>query len=664
MTQLESIQKMSLELLHYTGFLGKDENDLTERIYQSLRKIIICTHFSNRQIIAVTGMQGVGKTTLIKNFYGLPDSLFNISLNRSEKLPVLITESSDCTKPQLQVSKIERNDDRYDVKIVPIMDEAEFVAASSGTDQEIMYLEIIVPFKHTNNSDISFMLLPGFENRGDYWEELISFSAKCSDTALFLIDNMRIAREENHRKLAELKDRFGENLLYVITKSDKTTDKNEQAKTQLIGVTGADADRIICAGSYSTEEENNTWIESLKNAVNAYSNDPQITRNYCTHYICDEINSNIRPVILELKSLLKNDDGNMITVELENSSWLKAFDKATAKMRKRYEHFLEKNIAISRSESIKIIEDKYCDPNILQSIRRSLFGTSVKDIRKAKNLVEDAVFQGKELAASKHCFQAMYELAGDIENNNSTVKYLLDKDLDDENKLVVKKDAKPILSNAKALLSKSGEVKTLEPASVKKSIDVIVELGTCYFCSKDSAQIPRDNIPELSGTSLTGAEILNKASEAKKFGLSMLGILGFDALDGDSDIINYISTTFAASSTAATIGLAAIAIIGAGLAIAKDITRMGREDMVSCVNSVNSIYDNIKAQCIDNYDAYMDRIRDVVEDNIIANNHDQRDALNKYNAICLITKMENELSDFLDNMRGAAYGLRSAFSRA
>lgn len=664
--QLDNIQRMSLELLACTDFLGNEESDLTEKIYNSLRKIIICNHFSNRQIIAVTGMQGVGKTTLMKNFYGLSDEFFNITLNRSEKLPVLITEREDCVVPQMQVSRVIQTQDGYDVQIVTVDSQTEFIEASKGDDSQVMYLELIVPYKHTHNSHTSFMLLPGFENRGDYWEELISFSAKCSDTALFLIDNMRLAREENRKKLNEMRDRFGEQMIYVITKSDRATDNNEQAKAQLAELTGAGKERIVCAGAYFSDEENNAWIAELKKAIDMFSNDPNSTRNYYTQYICDEIQHNTRPIILKLKRLLQADNGTMIVTQLQNSSWLNAFDKHVAKMRKQYKAELENALASPKQDSLEHIKRHFEEQSGWTSLRRAVLGTSAKDIIKTQQLIKEAVFANGQLLATPNLFAATSQLAGYIEAENNTKALLVEEPFDsqEETALVLTAEAPEIMHDVKALLQKNKGPEVLVGNNAKQAVETIVEMGTCYFCSANTISATVVDNVSMAETQLTCEAVSQGASAAKKFSLSMLGIVGVDALDGDADFVKYVSEALAISSTAATIGLAAISAIGAGVTVVRDINRLGREDLVTCNNAVQSIYDSIVDDCLGKYDDYMERIRDTVENNLISNTQEQRAALDKYNALCLINRIEEEVRNYLNKMRGNSYGLGSTFDRS
>ncbi len=62
------------------------------RLLQATRKIVIANEFREKMIICVTGLQGAGKTTLVKNFFDIPDDILNISLGRGETMPVFICE--------------------------------------------------------------------------------------------------------------------------------------------------------------------------------------------------------------------------------------------------------------------------------------------------------------------------------------------------------------------------------------------------------------------------------------------------------------------------------------------------------------------------------------------------------------------------------------------
>ena len=57
------------------------------------RKLFISEILFEKYIISISGLQGVGKTTLIKQIYSIPDELLPENIGRGEQLPILITES-------------------------------------------------------------------------------------------------------------------------------------------------------------------------------------------------------------------------------------------------------------------------------------------------------------------------------------------------------------------------------------------------------------------------------------------------------------------------------------------------------------------------------------------------------------------------------------------
>ena len=91
---LKSFNKRILSLLDSTEILEKPEtkNEL-KLIY---RKLLISEILFEKYIISVSGLQGVGKTTLIKQIYSIPDELLPENIGRGEQLPILITESDVC----------------------------------------------------------------------------------------------------------------------------------------------------------------------------------------------------------------------------------------------------------------------------------------------------------------------------------------------------------------------------------------------------------------------------------------------------------------------------------------------------------------------------------------------------------------------------------------
>src|SRR5699024_4279967 len=154
----------------------------------SIRKLLIASTMYQKKLICISGLQGVGKTTLMRNFYGLNGPYLNPTRGRGERIPVLITERKGISTPSMHAILIDQDSDGNYIQRELTLDVEEFAQAASGDNQKVMYLELYVPYQHTYNEGLSFVLLPGFEKRHDYWNNLIEFSVNSSDAAVFVFN--------------------------------------------------------------------------------------------------------------------------------------------------------------------------------------------------------------------------------------------------------------------------------------------------------------------------------------------------------------------------------------------------------------------------------------------------------------------------------------------
>lgn len=393
--EVNELTKYCLNILTYTDELRSDTAlkqayEKAKELENSIRKLKIASLMENKTLICVAGMQGAGKTTLMKNFYGLKGDALSIELGRGERIPVLITET-DVTAPVMNAIRIQKNEAGEYAAVECNMEANEFAHASKGEDNSILYLEMFVPYRHTYNSAVSFMLLPGFEKNNDYWRELINFAVNSSDAAVFAFDESRFSQGDNFEQLKKLTERFGNNIIYAITQSDASKDDNEEVRQSCIKaleIPQANADRVVCTGQYDDEKKNEAWIEKLKNAIERYASTTDQSARDNARYLYDEV-EHIKNVLYSIKEVLKSDD-SAVVADYKDNTILNYFDRALAKKRKEYEEVLEKEFAKGAGESKQQME------NILNSNKekgRSLIsmiftrGNSIKDVRAARENV-------------------------------------------------------------------------------------------------------------------------------------------------------------------------------------------------------------------------------------------------------------------------------------
>ena len=167
---IDLVKKHSLMFLFYARSFGNvpgvNWTELRKNIKQSIRKWTIASVMFGKRIICVSGLQGAGKTTLMKNYYDLDDSFLCPSLGRGERIPIIFTEEKDLQRPYACVVKL--NDEitkaSDSVTVEQRLDPKDIQNQLSGGDEDVMYVEFHVPYKYICNSQTSFMLLPGYES--------------------------------------------------------------------------------------------------------------------------------------------------------------------------------------------------------------------------------------------------------------------------------------------------------------------------------------------------------------------------------------------------------------------------------------------------------------------------------------------------------------------
>ena len=121
LSDIQTISRQCIDLLSTTESLRSINEDAfknAEMLFSSLRKLFIASMMHNRRLICISGLQGAGKTTLMKNFYGITDDFMNVSLGTGERVPVLITEGA-VSEPNIHAIAV-RKDEDGNYKEIPI----------------------------------------------------------------------------------------------------------------------------------------------------------------------------------------------------------------------------------------------------------------------------------------------------------------------------------------------------------------------------------------------------------------------------------------------------------------------------------------------------------------------------------------------------------------
>ena len=680
-TEIQNITEHCLKLLSCTEYLRRDiatkeAYSFAESIFESIRKLFIASMMYNKTLICVSGLQGAGKTTLMRNFYRLDGKFLDPTIGRGERVPVLITEKKDIKVPTIFAIKVDKDSDgKYCQKKVKLSAD-EYIGASKGEDSKIMYLELYVPYMHTYNEGLSFMLLPGFEKKNDYWNNLIEFSVNSSDAAVFVFNESSFSNAENENYLNRIENRFGKNLVYAISGSDGSIDGNAEVKQTCIktlSIPHSEQDRVVCVGSYKDEEKNKLWIKNFKDALEkyAYNETQQGQRNNA--YLYEEV-LKIKEKLYQILGIL-NDDSSAEMKDHSEDTLLKAYDKAVKKKRKEFEENLDIEFEIAKGKSDKNLEQQFSNRPKSSSVKRFFFGSSVKEqFTETREMVQKSLQCGKTgYLPDEHLGLALKRSLTLLDSPDSRTEFrkLIDtKKEDGKTLLLIEGDkTKAVMGDICSLLAENSQNQpscSLMSRNPKKVLAAVAEISTYYYSLNSYNEVAESTglaYYEPAKSELKANDVLKGAQSSKQFALGMAGLMGIDMLgDGAVNMVSQIAASLGVAAPVA--GAAAIAIIGAGAAsvVMKDLNRMQREDFQSACLAVNGIYDDLKQDALKKYDTYMERIRDRIEDNLVELSGDGKKVIVEHNAKVEINNALDLLDIISDKYAGDLYGVESAFS--
>lgn len=698
--EVNELTKYCLKILTYTDELRSDTAlkqayEKAKELENSIRKLKIASLMENKTLICVAGMQGAGKTTLMKNFYGLKGDALSIELGRGERIPVLITET-DVTAPVMNAIRIQKNEAGEYAAVECNMEANEFAHASKGEDNSILYLEMFVPYRHTYNSAVSFMLLPGFEKNNDYWRELINFAVNSSDAAVFAFDESRFSQGDSFEQLKKLTERFGNNIIYAITQSDASKDDNEEVRQSCIKaleIPQANADRVVCTGQYDDEKKNEAWIEKLKNAIERYASTTDQSARDNARYLYDEV-EHIKNVLYSIKEVLKSDDSAAVA-DYKDNTILNYFDRALAKKRKEYEEVLEKEFAKGAGESKQQME------NILNSNKekgRSLIsmiftrGNSIKDVRAARENVmrslqawDGASDQPKYLP--DQCMLSALATtmkALDTPQKKTDLQWLLESENKDSKKALKAGGEKSLqlTNDVCALVSQQPPKDGIQTQNTRRLMSALVDIAVYYYgvlssddlamvCSTEGKQVkgytPSESKLEMDhiqkgaqeawklfvdlGTTAAGVKDMADASKRtgidklfrrpakmnsssmRKFAIGLGSMAGMDLLgDATINMIPQIAASFSVSNPVIGIPAMVLVVSGGTIAALRDLSGVQCENLRRANTAIDSIYTALKEEELKRFDKQMARLRDTIQNNLEDLNGDVKKPMKAYNA--------------------------------
>lgn len=263
-----------------------EDSDAVSKLKNAHRALRITSHLNDLYLVAVSGRQGSGKTSLVQSLYGIPDDYLSTRTGTGEKIPVLVVEENHQGGSSDSFRAAVHRYHRGQVSEEWVEADTARKTAETGKKDSIM-VELRVPPKVFGREKQGFLLLPGSEwdqdrqagtKKTTTYTDLVRHILPCASTALICVDSTRAAQRRTREEIRQAnEDLEGVSPLYALTKADQSSDGNEELKTTLTDALSIDdSNRIIAVDNppLSQSERNvrsKDWNEDLKSALERYS---------------------------------------------------------------------------------------------------------------------------------------------------------------------------------------------------------------------------------------------------------------------------------------------------------------------------------------------------------------------------------------------------------
>src|SRR4051794_4088627 len=139
---------------------GQDAELAAELLSQTLATELL----HDRDLLGVTGTQGAGKTTLMREVYGEQvEGWLADNAGRGEKLPVLITEESGRVQTEACLYELADKGAALTALRARVVDKPEWEGALRGALPAVVLAELRVAPNVFDGARRGFLLLPGYE---------------------------------------------------------------------------------------------------------------------------------------------------------------------------------------------------------------------------------------------------------------------------------------------------------------------------------------------------------------------------------------------------------------------------------------------------------------------------------------------------------------------
>ncbi|RLQ94824.1 hypothetical protein [Falsibacillus albus] len=642
--------------------LDKDV-ELEEPMKNFYKKMILAESFFNRQIISMTGLQGVGKSTIVKRMYDIPDAYLPENPGRGEKIPILITEKADWQDFTCFVRELKKEDGTNELGIQDrqiTVEEFHHKAFHPGLSD--VWLELHVPYKYFRNEYKSIAVLPGFEGdkETETWQEFMRHSLKMSSTFVFVLNETAAANKENKDFLQEMLIDFKEaKPIIALSYSDKSKDGNEQLRQSIMSdfrIPATQDYRVIKTGKVSTF--GNEWINDLVTGIEASNSIPKVFRmNQLEH-----LDKQLKDLKITLDSIEEEVDIQSRKVRITrdqdiipslHKEYLDGFQAKRKEVTQQFEKLIKEVLNTHASNAVSLISSSISERDFNDRVKRFFtnLGNPYKHRYEFEQLIKETWSKDHVTIQTAQKINERLKLEMTLFNRNGKINSLPNGETASEYEL------DPVhIQNLNALFSSesSYEITAKEEMTQVFSLIPVLILESMKWSLVDHELTNASQLPEQEE-----AELQKKLSSIKPAPQNIIrgtvAVLGLDAvIDGQIDTIPDILNTLGIGVTKASASIAVGILGGISLAIlsVNILNQMSKQSFADehvASQLITTIRDNHFRAYTDKFNEMMDYVQVRIEHSLRKTTNVDREVFRLNQALHAL----NDVKDYRKEVRGA-----------
>lgn len=564
--KLGNINEMIRSALGYLYEL--DNKEYIRKLTDVYRKSFIMQLLSDKYIIAVTGIQGVGKTTILKKIYNVEENTLITNQGRGEQIPVLFTETKSHDR-KAHLHKIVKKGTGVEIEKIEIKPEEVNKISMDYNPVTDLFLEVEVKEAIFFSPDQHFLLLPGIESQDTYMHGLTWNALRTAVNCVFVMFENAYAKKENTNLIEKIKKEFAESEpIFVLTMADQSTDCNQTFKSKVISeLQIEEADRAVISGT--SPELLSKWPDEFKRAVQRYSSSKSSTykiRKQNMICLLDEIDD----LRFELKEYLDSEKVGLEADDIRIERYLKPFHISMKNMKSELVDSFKESMQTFEGKLYEAIESRVANKGWAEELWDMLTKRDVTLLREFKSMITECY----EKASAEHFVETGFiNSLSRVQMNllyGQQIKEVETQDLDFQSSvLLLNSDvnqenvSQDIISTIKVLYQpNTADSSIFINDQFEKSMKFLPYvfnemIRLSYMIPELFAQGKTTNNPAFAHNAQQAKQVLEIYTDTKPTMSQLIGLVsGADmAMDGQLDMFNLLESQLPQASASMAAGL-------------------------------------------------------------------------------------------------------------